>query len=52
MCLEHIDKCKCLVINLHTDPKLAKNDTIFPVPFANNLADTKKIEILKIFLSM
>lgn len=49
---EHIAKCMCLVINLHTDPKLAENDTIFPVTFANNLADTKKSKFSRFVINV
>lgn len=42
----------CLVINLHTDPKLAEHDTIFPVIFANNLTDTKKSKFSRFVINV
>lgn len=50
--LEHIAKCICLVKILHTDLKLAENDTIFPVTFAYNLADTKKLKFSRFFINV
>lgn len=42
----------CLVINLHTGPKLAENDTIFPVTFASSLAETKKLIFSRCYINV